>query len=888
MEEGKDIPIESLESWLSNKPYWEQYVWKINLEKDLLTNDDINQCYQYLLEHLGLIDPLSEKKSAISFKNEVMLIPEEISVTEKIQINEIKNFTDVNALSKDCSIKVGPKLTLVYGGNGSGKSGVGRLLGNACFSRGEREILPNITETTPSELQAKATFVIEDSTGSQTEIEYSLGDTIENFKRFSVFDSQSVLIHLDQSNSVNFTPSQIKIFDKVADTISKIENRLTNERYVRKKYNPFQSMFLNDATSETAIFCKSISEVTSENDFLKHVNFDIKSDEPKIAELEKKIDEKRKLDIPKKKSQLRIDNQNLTAIKSTLQKVISRFTEAKVIEVNKLVKDIIEKKNITESISVKNFDDGIFSIIGSPKWKGLISVAKELYDDERKAKKNKEIEHCMLCHQELTTESKTLFQKYWQFLESKAETELSQFINNQAALVTSLRSLKALYPKFLDTDAGIRILSDEDSKYLSELKEKFISLEKVLDDWITKINSLQEVSRTDVPEIDLTLIDTIITSKTTEESKIVDPSGEIAKLTAELNSLKHKKEATSVKDAALEYISFLKWSKKAERGVSFSGLKMAVTKKRTESFLVGVAQNYKGLFNQELAKLDCEFNLVMNTSGEQGNTVKEYRLDFAEDYNPSQILSEGEQNACSLADFLTEAQLDKNNCGIIFDDPVTSLDHERKDKIAQRLVEESEQRQVLVLTHDIVFMSQLTKHAERNYIPVIAHWIRKVNGVPGFVEDNTSPRLTSLSSLKKDSQDAVKEFDSLGAKEQEKALGIAFDYLRSACEALIEEVLFAGTIKRYDDHIKVTNLEEVIFDQSSALRIVELHGKISEVLLAHNRSDQQRVNPPGLKDYTELRKEFDDLETSLKASLKLSKADRQSRKEAKVTAKAGW
>lgn len=885
--EEKDIPIDSLESWLSNKPYWEQYVWKINLEKDSLTEEDIEKCYLFLSEHLGIIAPLTEKKSPISFKNGIMFIPEVITVAEKIKLKEIKNFVDVNALPIGCSIKVGPKLTLVYGGNGSGKSGIGRLLGNSCFSRGEREILPNINTTTISKLQAKATFVIEDTAGTLTEIEYSLGDSIDNLKRFSVFDSQSVLIHLDQSNSVNFTPSQIKIFDKVADTISRIENKLINERNALKKYNPFQSMFLNDATSSTAIFCKGISKETSVNDFLKHANFDIKTDELKIEELEKKIDEKRKLDIPKKKAQLRNDKQNLSAIKTTLQNVLNRFTEEKLSDANQLVKDILEKNKIAENLSVKSFDDGVFEEIGSPKWKELISAAKELYDDEKKAKDNIEVEHCLLCHQELSADAQTLFQKYWEFLESKAENELSNLNIRKATLVTNLRSLKALYPKFLETDAGIRVLNDENPKYLSVLKEQFKSLESVLDDWITKINLIQEISNNNVPEIDLTEIDKIITDKTTEETRLVDPAGEIATLTAELNSLNHKKEATKVKDAALEYIAFLKWSSKSE-GVSFPGLKMSITKKRTESFLVGVIHDYKGLFNQELARLDCEFNLVMITSGEQGNTVKEYKLDFAEEYSPSQILSEGEQNACSLADFLTEVQLDKNNCGIIFDDPVTSLDHERKDKIAQRLVEESNQRQVLVLTHDIVFMSQLTKHAERNNIPAIAHWIRKVNGVPGFVEDNTSPRLTSLSSLKNDSQDAVKEFDLLGAKEQEQALGIAFDYLRSACEALIEEVLFAGTIKRYDDHIKVMNLEEVIFDQDSALKIVDLHGKISEVIIAHNRSDQQRENPLGLKDYTELRKEFDELETNLKTSLKSARTDRKIRKETKDIGRAGW
>jgi wobble nucleotide-excising tRNase len=55
--------------------------------------------------------------------------------------------------------------------------------------------------------------------------------------------------------------------------------------------------------------------------------------------------------------------------------------------------------------------------------------------------------------------------------------------------------------------------------------------------------------------------------------------------------------------------------------------------------------------------------------------------------------------------------LDNKNCGIIFDDPVTSLDHERKDKIAERLTKEANQRQVLILTHDMVFMSQLVKYA---------------------------------------------------------------------------------------------------------------------------------------------------------------------------------
>lgn len=886
MSTDNGTPIESLEAWLSAKPYWEQYVWKTNLEKDSVTDEDINQCYQYLSEYLGFIDTLSNKPE-ITFKNGIVASPEATDGGVKKKILEVKNFQEVNALSTECSVKFGQNLTLVYGSNGSGKSGVGRLLCNACFSRGEREILPNVRNTSDSENEAKATFVIDDGAGNITEVEYTLGDDNDDLKHFSVFDSESVLIHLDQSNRVNFTPAQIKIFDTVASTISKLEERLTNEKNARKKDNPFQVMFLDGATSPVAIFCRGINGTTKEAEFLAYADFDIHTDGEKMEALQKQIDEKKKLDITKKKAQLATDRQNLAALKALLRRVTERFTESKATEINQLVKDIIEKKKVVEGLSVKSFDDGILKTVGSAEWKELISAARPLYEAEKVASADVEPAHCMLCHQKLTKDANALFQKYWQFLESKAESELAELNRKQAVLLQDFRSAKTIYPKFLATDAGVRVLSEDSPVYLTQLTTQFVTLEGVLDQWITNIGILKEVERNNVPDVDLTVIDTLLTSKTTEESGLVDPTSDITSLTAQWYALKHKKDVTAIKDAGLEYIAFLAWSIKAN-SVSFPGIKMATTKKRTESFLVGVAQDYKGVFNQELATLGCDFNLVMHTSGEQGSTVKEYRLDFAEDYNPSQILSEGEQNVCSIADFLTEVYLDKKNCGIIFDDPVTSLDHERKEKIAQRLAVEAGQRQVVVFTHDIVFMSQLAKHAERNTIPLVAHWMRRVNGESGHVEENTSPKLSSLASLKNDIQTAVIGFESLGAKEQEQALGVAFDYLRSACEALIEELLFAGTIERYDDHIRVQNLEEAIFDQSLALAIVDLHGRVSGQILAHNRSDLHRENQATLDTLATFRNELTTLETNLKESRRVAKKAREDRKTAKATATAGW
>lgn len=881
-----ETQIESLETWLSKKPYWEQFVWKVNLEKDLLADEDIDQAYQYLSEHLGLIDAPVKKPAPISFKKEMLTTPEVVEAPAKIKIVEVKDFVNVNAISDDCSIKFGPDMTLIYGGNGSGKSGIGRLLCNACFSRGERNILPNVRNGSGSG-NAKATFVINDGSGELQEVEYEMGDDLDELGRFSIFDSASVLIHLDESNRVNFTPAQIKIFDKVADTISKLEEKLTNERNAKRKDDPFDSMFLSDESTATATFCKSITSDTKEADLLKHVNFNKTTDGAAMKTLEKQIDEKRKLDIPKKKNQLSADRQNLAALKEILKDAAVGFTKTRAGEINKLIKEILEKQKLVEGLSVQSFNDGILKTVGSSEWKSLIFAAKELHDAEVEANDDKEPEHCVLCHQKHTKESKALFKKYWEFLESKAEGELAQLKRSQTSLIEDLRDKKSVFPKFLATDAGVKILNEEDPKYLAGLKVQYASLKEMLEDWSSKIGKLTEVSSKDVPTIDLAPIDTLISAKKTEEGKLVDPTSDIAKLTAQLNALQHKKDATAVKDAALEYLTFAKWSAKASV-VNFAGIKAAITKKRTESFQVGVALNYKGVFNQELAKLGCDFNLKMNTSGDQGNTVKEYRLDFAEDYNPSEILSEGEQNACSIADFLTEAQLDKSNCGIIFDDPVTSLDHDRKDLIAKRLVEESSRRQVVVFTHDMTFMSQMVKHSERNGITPITHWIRKVNGVPGCIEENTSPKLANLNSLKKEVDEAVKDYDAKKAKEQEQALGYAFDCLRSACEALIEEKLFGKTIQRYEDHIRVQNLEEAVFDQPLALRVTALHGKISEYIPAHNRSDAQREKLPSIDDYKAIRKEFNDLEADINKKRTEVLESRGARRSSNISQKVGW
>ena len=66
----------------------------------------------------------------------------------------------------------------------------------------------------------------------------------------------------------------------------------------------------------------------------------------------------------------------------------------------------------------------------------------------------------------------------------------------------------------------------------------------------------------------------------------------------------------------------------------------------------------------------------------------------------------------ALAAFLAELATEDSGSGLVFDDPVSSLDHHWKRRMAERLLELAASRQVVVFTHDIAFASDLVRDSD--------------------------------------------------------------------------------------------------------------------------------------------------------------------------------
>lgn len=382
------------------------------------------------------------------------------------------------------------------------------------------------------------------------------------------------------------------------------------------------------------------------------------------------------------------------------------------------------------------------------------------------------------------------------------------------------------WPAFSETEVAVKILKRDIPTDLEKIKKSFETLNNEILDWIDKIEKEQSVVYTD-PKMDLKPIDELVEKKKKIETALVDPKPEIDVLNGEIAFFELKQQASGIISKIKKYVAWLRW----ENSISTLNLptyRGNTTRKKTEIMNELVISQYAEIFNKETEELDCNFGLKVESHGREATTEKRLRLEFARGYNPSEILSEGEQTVSALADFLTESKLDKNNSGIVFDDPVTSLDHERRSTIAKRLVKEAKERQVIVLTHDIVFLLDLQFYAEAESVDHVSVSMRRNGDKVGLIK----PELPWIAldvkkkvGYLKNELPGLKKAESGDQNDYRNKVKLWYILLREAWERAVEERLFKGVVQRFNKSIQTQRLDAV--DINSAL-IKEVNDGMSE------------------------------------------------------------
>jgi ATPase subunit of ABC transporter with duplicated ATPase domains len=180
---------------------------------------------------------------------------------------------------------------------------------------------------------------------------------------------------------------------------------------------------------------------------------------------------------------------------------------------------------------------------------------------------------------------------------------------------------------------------------------------------------------------------------------------------------------------------------------------------------------------------------------------------------PTRVLSEGERRSVALAAFLAEVEFRGDHSAVVFDDPVSSLDHERRRLVATRLAELAKARQVIVFTHDLVFLHMLKQAADEKGTAVTDREIGRNSREVGVCREQAptqAQRIGSLVGELKNRQQACAAAERAG-KDDECAIQLtaSYDLLRKGWERAVEELLFNQAVMRFDQRIQTNRLKPV-------------------------------------------------------------------------------
>jgi len=234
----------------------------------------------------------------------------------------------------------------------------------------------------------------------------------------------------------------------------------------------------------------------------------------------------------------------------------------------------------------------------------------------------------------------------------------------------------------------------------------------------------------------------------------------------------------------------------------------SISRKTTEARQELVNQNFVTKFEQELKSFrKSQIKIELNFGTSRGQSKIQQRMNSS--YYLKDILSEGEQKAIALAEFLTELQLDSSVSPVVFDDPVNSLDHNIIDDVARRLIKLSNDRQVVIFTHSVLLFNSIMYLFTLPPNKVLEHKFYDVKtefGKTGVI-NSAEEEINKVNNYIKKINTMINNTPK-GQSEGEIASN-GYGYLRSAIELCVEHEIFQGTVKRYQKNIALSQFVKV-------------------------------------------------------------------------------
>jgi len=806
--------------WSQNKPYFLKDSLRRLITSSIITSTDIEAVYSLLKKENGdssiSLEPLAFESSHIP-----SLIP---TGNDYPTLKSIKEPINICALHSEADLQFADNgLTVIYGGNGSGKSSYSRILKKVCWSRNPSiELKKNIF--TPSEREQKVGFIIKIN-GSETNFQWTENHPPHPaLNSIYLFDTHCGEIYINKENPTEYKPIGIDLLERLIEIFNKVSQEITT---VVGKYNTPKPILNNELNStRTGQWYLNIEQQSKEE--VDAIDFN-----------ENQIDRKQNLtsllSTPDPDQALR----NLVNKKGRMEAYGQQFRRLEEVFNEENVSSVQELRRRYESTKMaydlaKREMEGlnILEGFGTDPWRTLWEAANNFarsngMTDGINYPSKSSLEKCVLCQQELNDDAKKRLLSFNTFIINDVSTQLKILQREIREKISDINLLNV--PPFENYT--------EINDHIQDFENLFMAFNRSIHLSKTNFkNYLQDGGelKVEFPNISIKIEEVLkeINEQIKQTRDLIENRNA---LTVELNDLRVREFLFNNKASIVQYYSehkYKTWLQNCQ-----SQLNTSIISRKIGEIMENQAVNLQhqefirhlSYFNQELASKV----LLTKTRTSQGNTFQKCSLDGLSDPIHS-VLSEGEQKIIAISNFLAESTIDGRKNSIIFDDPVTSLDMDYRELITNKIVELSGERQVIVFTHDLSFLRMLIDKNRSTYsndCQVLG--IVKDEGISGIVSDeipylakNVQERIDSIRRI-------ISDYDRLDITDthgREVKLDAARKRFRMLLERSVEELLSSRTYERFSKniHVKKGNLTSyIITEQSDVDLLLDLYAKYS-------------------------------------------------------------
>lgn len=818
--------IEEIVSWAHSQPGWQRDALRRLVEKGTLTSEDDDELLGMLKTSRGIDggDQAPQPKPIVADD-----IPHPACYDRNVVLTSMFQLTEVNALAPDQALEFLPTgITVVYGDNAAGKSGYSRVLKRACRARDRAEsVLPNVFSS-HSGTRCSASFLLEVDGREETLRWTDDSPSPEALSSIAVFDSRCARLYVDNEDRIVYQPYGLDILPQLVNLCARLRSRLESEI---NTFAPIVSE-LRDLPSDTAAGRvannPTIASVQSIPDFSEK---DVaRRDELKVlvAKLKAENSRVRIAELTRRQRRMaKVQAEALRIDEATNDKKVARLrvlcTERDVL------KELREKS--TSALSGEPLPG-----VGSDVWRRLYLAALEY--SEEKAYPDVPFPNvtdgsvCVLCQQSLDPEARDRLARFSAFVSSKTETQMAEV---EAGIG---QELEALTRQSFDSSGGDPTALEELAELDATLASQVQTHAKGSQARATALAAaVQDGSWDAVPPAPSSPAAHLeaLAGRLATELKALEAAAEPAEAAAlekELTELDARAALLRHRDNLIARLRLEECLKEVKT--------TGISRKQSELADTAVTDVLREALQREITNLGftkLTFTIATRTRDGQSYSQLELSEPMGRRVQLSGVLSEGEQTVVAIASFLAELHVGSHTCGVVFDDPVCSLDHLWRDRIAKRLAEEGRDRQVIVFTHDVAFVLALQRHALKVSTGFSAQSLHCDGDRAGICEAglpeialSVKDRITYLKRLQALAKECSGDADLYRERMRD-----CYRVLRAAWERLVEEVLLAGTVIRYGHGVQTQLLAEVQVDDEDYERVFNAMELCSERFEGHDR-----------------------------------------------------